>query len=78
MLLQCSSIFNVFAVAIIFGGVASTANAVNIKSEFIDKLECPEIDDLPGNGDDYLELLQSVCHKLERVRNCQIATAVSF
>ena len=80
MLLQSSLIFIVFAAAIIFGGIASTANAVNVKSEFIDKFECPEIDDLPDDDDDNIniELIQSVCHKLYRLRNCQIATAVSF
>lgn len=65
--------------AIIFGGAASTANAVNVKEEYLDKLQCSFFDDYPNPDDDPdIEILKKLCHNLEKLRNCQAASAVSF
>ena len=65
-------------VAIILEGVASERNAVNIKHEYIENLECAIIDDLLDEDNPDREMLQDVCHNLEILRNCQIASAVSY
>ena len=65
-------------VAIIFEEVASERNAVNIKHEYIENLECAIIDDLLDEDNHDREMLQDVCHDLEILRNCQVASAVSY
>ena len=77
LLQSCSLIYIVMIVAIIFEGVASERNAVNIKHEYIENLECAVIDDLLDEDNPDREMLQDVCHNLEILRNCQNASAVS-
>ena len=77
-LLQSSVICIIYAVVIICGGAASTVNAVNVKHEYIDKFDCALIDDLPDDDDPDVQIAQDVCHKLELLKNCQAASAVSF
>ena len=77
LLQSCSLIYIVMIVAIIFEGVASERNAVNVKYEYIENLECAIIDDLLDEDNPDREMLQDVCHNLEILRNCQIASAVS-
>ena len=76
-LLQSPVICIICAVVIICGGAASTANAINVKHEYIDKFDCALIDDLPDD-DPEVEIAQDVCHKLEQLKNFQAASAVSF
>ena len=62
------------------GGGASVANAVDVQNEFLDrfyyyngvKLDCSSIDDYP-----VYEALQDICYNLEKLKNCQIVSAVS-
>ena len=66
------------------GGGASVANAVDVQNEFLDryyyygevKIDCSDIDDFPSDNPDF-EVLQDICHNLEKLKNCQIASAVS-
>ena len=54
------------------------ANAVNVKKEYLDKFECSLVDDYPNHDDDPdIEILKTLCHNLEKLRNCQAASAVS-
>ena len=51
-------------------------NARNVKREYLDPLYCAVIDDYPVDNIG-TEFAQHVCHDLEKLRNCQIASAVS-
>ena len=63
----------------ILGGVASMANAVNVKEEYLDKWHCSFVNNCPNpDGDPNIEILKRLCHSLEKLRNCQAAAAVSF
>ena len=81
MLLQ-STVFSVLlGFVITAGGGSSVANAVSVQEEFLDghyiysdKLDCTIIDDYPP---DY-NPLQKICHNFEKLKNCLIASAVSY
>ena len=65
-----------FTLALIIGGVLSASNAGNVQHEYLDQFDCSAIDDLPVD-DIYIEIAQKICHDLEKLKNCQIASAVS-
>ena len=77
--LQSAVISALFALALIFGGIASVANARNLQHEYLDQYDCAAIDDdLPNDDNDIdFEIAQKLCHYLEKLRRCQIASAVS-
>ena len=65
--------------AVIFGGAASTANAVNVNEEYLEKFQCSLIDDYPNPDDNLdIEIAKTLCHNLEKLRICQAASAVSL
>ena len=77
--LQSAVISALIALALILGGIASVAKARNVQHEYLDKLECAAIDDDLPNDDNIsdFEIAQKICHDLEKLRRCQIASAVS-
>ena len=79
MWLQSSFVCIIFAVTIIFGGAVSTANAVNVKQEYMERFNCDYYDDIHDDDNDpFGTFCKHLCHKLEQLRNCQAASAVSF
>ena len=85
MLLQ-STVFSVLlGFVITAGGGSSVANAISVQDDFLDgfylnsdKIDCTSIDDYPPDYDLAVEILQKVCHNFEKLKNCQIASAVSY
>ena len=55
------------------GGAASAKNAAHVNDD-IDEIHCDELDSLPAVIQAYLE---EMCEDAERIRDCQIASAVS-
>ena len=81
MLLQ-SMVFSVLlGFVITAGGGFSVANAVSVQDDFLDgfyiysdKIDRTIIDDYPPDYD----LAVEIYHDFEKLKNCQIATAVSY
>ena len=51
-------------------------NARNVQHKYLDFFDCALIDDYPADDID-IEFAQKICHDLEKLRRCQIASAVS-
>ena len=82
VLLQSAIFSSVLAIAIIAGGGASISNAKNVQREYLDRLDCPAIQDIPSDqypgGYEYLHRNQTLCDNLEKLKKCQVASGVSF
>ena len=76
LLLQSASVSTLFAIALIIGGVLSMGNARNVQHKYLDFFDCALIDDYPADDID-TEIIQKLCHDLEKLKRCQIASAVS-
>ena len=81
-----STVFNILlGFVITAGGGSSVANAVSVQDDFLDgfyidldNIDCTLIDDYPPDYGPTVEILQKVCHNFEKLKNCQIASAVSY
>lgn len=64
----------VLAFALLYGGICSTTNALNIRDDSI----CSQLDNLP-NSTPGIDEAQRQCNnaEFEQLRNCQAANAVS-
>ena len=78
LLLQTALFTAVLGITIFIGGIGSAINGANVQNVYIDGLDCPVIERL-HNPFHYplLDALKKLCHKLDRLRHCQIAAAVS-
>ena len=81
MLLQSTVFSALLGFVITAGGGSSVANAVSVQDDFLDgfyiypdKIDCTIIDDYPPDYDP----IQKLCHDFEKLKNCQIASAVSY
>ena len=82
ILLQSAIFSGVLALGIIAGGGASISNAENVQREYLDRLDCPAIEDIPADQHSgsykFLHENQTLCDNLDKLRKCQVASAVSL